>query len=620
MRDLLSMALLYQKLGFSILPIYSIKNGICACQNPNCSSPGKHPIPYKGVFEATNDLDQIEKWWKSICIDANIAIRTGSISGICVLDIDPRNNGNDSFDLLERTYGKLPYTLESSTGGNGKHLFFEYDPRVSFNRNNFFQGIDFKSENGYVIVPPSNHISGTHYLWEDFSDPDTTPIRKMPEWLIEKLNEPKKIQALIRHDYIYEGTRNNYLTSIAGAMRRKGVGFKGILAALSEENKEKCNPPLHELELGTIAKSISKYKPAEKIENFNIADEAYIGPLGQIVNKISPHTESSKEALLLQLIAVLGNLYGNECYYQVESTKLYPNIFCVIVGKSSWARKGTSWNHIERLIKLSGPRALADEHWQEFGLRSGLSSGEGLLFHLRDKSEEDKENSDKRITIIESEFSSVLKKISRDGNVISQVIRDAWDSRNLSILTKTDPIHVSAPHISIIGHITQQELNKFLDGLEIFNGFANRFLWIYSIRSKLLPFGGDIEAILFEEEIKELLKGKTLSGRLSFDDMARSLWRRIYYELSEERSSEITENIAARGPAQILKLSLIYALSSNRKQIHTEDLLAAKSIWDFSEKTSAKIFAKKESNPLISKILNELTENQQQLTRTDISS
>ena len=102
-----------------------------------------------------------------------------------------------------------------------------------------------------------------------------------------------------------------------------------------------------------------------------------------------------------------------------------------------------------------------------------------------------------------------------------------------------------------------------------------------------------------------------------FED-ARNVWRKIYYELSEEKESEIIENISARGPAQILKISLIYALASARNKISVEDLLAAKSIWNFSEKTAGKIFERNDGNLIATRIIDELTEGHFQLTRTEI--
>jgi hypothetical protein len=98
--------------------------------------------------------------------------------------------------------------------------------------------------------------------------------------------------------------------------------------------------------------------------------------------------------------------------------------------------------------------------------------------------------SDKRLLIVETEFASVLKVNARDGNTLSPILRQAWDSGNLRILTKNSPARATNAHISIIGHITKEELLRFITDTELANGLANRFLWVLVRRSKILPEGG----------------------------------------------------------------------------------------------------------------------------------
>lgn len=60
---------------------------------------------------------------------------------------------------------------------------------------------------------------------------------------------------------IKEGARNANLASLAGTMRRRGAGEAAILAALKEENRSRCVPPLEDEEVERIARSIAKYPP-----------------------------------------------------------------------------------------------------------------------------------------------------------------------------------------------------------------------------------------------------------------------------------------------------------------------------------------------------------------------
>ncbi len=100
---------------------------------------------------------------------------------------------------------------------------------------------------------------------------------------------------------------------------------------------------------------------------------------------------------------------------------------------------------------------------------------------------------DNRLLIVEGEFSSTLKVLNREGNTLSPVVRNAWDSGDLNTLVKNNPAKATGAHISIIGHITKQELLKHLDETEAANGFGNRFLWVYVDRSKILPEGGRLQ-------------------------------------------------------------------------------------------------------------------------------
>jgi hypothetical protein len=258
-RDLFLMAALaYARRGWPVFPIHSVRDGQCSCGRANCLSIGKHPRTLHGLKDATCDEPRIQEWW-SQWPGANVGIVTGAKSGLVVVDIDPRNGGDDSFADLERTYGSLPKTIQSLTGGGGQHYFFQH-PGGSIKSRPIAEGIDAKADGGYVVAPPSNHLSGRTYEWEGSSHPDDMPLAHLPPWLL----------ALLTKDYaeksasptpakIPEGTRNTTLTSLAGTMRRKGMTPEAIEAALFQENAQRCNPPLSEHEVQSIAASIAQY-------------------------------------------------------------------------------------------------------------------------------------------------------------------------------------------------------------------------------------------------------------------------------------------------------------------------------------------------------------------------
>lgn len=107
------------------MPLHSVtSDGRCTCQNPQCNEhAGKHPRVKGGVNAATRDINQINSWWKK-WPDANIGIATGEISGILVIDVDPRNGGDVELRKLFDEHGEFPVTLKSATGGGGLHYLF----------------------------------------------------------------------------------------------------------------------------------------------------------------------------------------------------------------------------------------------------------------------------------------------------------------------------------------------------------------------------------------------------------------------------------------------------------------------------------------------------------------
>jgi len=250
----------YVNRGWPVIPLHSVKDGKCTCsRGVKCKSPGKHPRIKEWQHKASTDKAVIESWL-SKWPDSNIGILTGNRSGLIVLDIDPRNHGELSLEDLINSYGQLPDTIESHTGGGGRHIYFQH-PGGDINcKSSFRPGLDIKADGGYIVVPPSKHISGRKYIWELSSDPADVHLAVLPEWLINMVlssqsgRSPEEIP-----NKVFEGKRNDTLASRAGQLRRKGATQDEIQQALSIYNKTHCQPPLPNQEVTAIAMSISKY-------------------------------------------------------------------------------------------------------------------------------------------------------------------------------------------------------------------------------------------------------------------------------------------------------------------------------------------------------------------------
>ncbi|AQU78308.1 bifunctional DNA primase/polymerase [Planococcus faecalis] len=227
----------------------------------------KAPLTKNGFKDASKDAAQISRWWASNSA-AGIGIPTGEVSGIIVIDVDPRNGGDVSLERLTAEYGELPDTVHCLTGGGGDHFYFKYDGRVTKSSLVDYPGLDFQGNGKYVVAPPSVHPSGNSYEWEESSKPVITKLAPLPEWLIKLLKgTPKQRQATpvkqsASHwervmNGLSEGEgRNPAAASLAGHLLRRYVDPDIVIAVLNMVN-ERNDPPLDPDELSTIINSIA---------------------------------------------------------------------------------------------------------------------------------------------------------------------------------------------------------------------------------------------------------------------------------------------------------------------------------------------------------------------------
>ena len=342
---------------------------------------------------------------------------------------------------------------------------------------------------------------------------------------------------------------------------------------------------------------------------------AYHGLLGEIVRRLEPETEADPIAILSQLLVSFGAAVGRGAYFQVEATRHHPQEFLLLVGESSTSRKGTSWDHARRLI------ATADATLNE-RILTGLSSGEGLVWAVRDPTASDPGITDRRLLAFEAEFASALKAATRDNSTLSATLRSAWDGRPLQLLTRTAPARASDAHVTVIGHITATELRHYLTGLELANGLANRFLLICCRRTRLLPDGGASDP-LAGTGLSQLLAGAIeharTAGRLHLDEHARELWYHAYAQLARTSQTGIAGALCARAEAHVIRLALIYALADGERQIKLEHLQAALALWDYAARSASWTLQGATGDPLAEQIHAALNDHPGGLTRSQIN-
>ena len=361
--------------------------------------------------------------------------------------------------------------------------------------------------------------------------------------------------------------------------------------------------------------------------------DALHGVAGGFVDIVSPHSEADPIALLIQFLIAVGNVLGRTAYGAAESARHHVNLFAVLVGKSAKGRKGSSWSHVRRLLQG------IDETWARDRVVSGLSSGEGLIWQVRDKIEQqqpvkekgrvveyqtveiDPGVTDKRLLVIEEEFASTLKVMGREGNSLSPTIRQAWDTGLLRTMTKNSPAKATDAHVSIIGHITRDELRHNLCETEQTNGFGNRFLWVCVARSKTLPDGGNLQDTDLEPirvHIREAVRFASTAVKFDRNPDARKLWHEVYPRLSGDRFG-LLGSMTARAEAQVMRLSVLYAVLDMSPVVKIEHLKAALAVWDYCQRSAEYIFGNSLGNRTADTLLAELRQRSDVgLTRTEM--
>jgi hypothetical protein len=332
-------------------------------------------------------------------------------------------------------------------------------------------------------------------------------------------------------------------------------------------------------------------------EPWPVLDNAALyGLAGEVVTCIKPHTESDPAALLLTYLTSFGNAIGRGPYYEVENTHHRANLFTLLAGDTAKARKGTSAERIRGILEF------ADMDWVRERVQGGMSSGEGVIAAVRDPifalrkgvlEMVDPGVADKRLLLYEPEFSSVLTVLNREGNILSRVVRDAWDCRPmLATMTKHSPTRATEAYISIIAHITIEELQRKLDETSMANGFANRFLLGCVQRPQLLPHGGN-----FQERDRQLLGKRTLEAltaartttRVQMTAETRERWSAEYPTLTKS-GTNLTDHMTARAEAQVVRLALVHALLDQVPAIDVAHLEAALALWRFCQASTRYVF------------------------------
>jgi hypothetical protein len=344
-----------------------------------------------------------------------------------------------------------------------------------------------------------------------------------------------------------------------------------------------------------------------------LGEAALHGLAGLAVRTIAPHTEAHPASILLQLLAVFGNLVGRGPHCMVDATRHSLNLYVVLVGDSSKARKGTSWSQIARLF------AEVDQPWLSTRVTGARLTAGGLVHALRDQ----QPPTDRRLLALSEEFASILHMLKRGNGHLSPLLRCAWDSGHLPTLDMHQHLQATGTHISLIAHITQRELAQNLHRTEAQNGFANRCLWAWVHRSNCLPEGGSLsvnDLSPVARELRRALDWAAATPEILFrrDAAARDLWQDRYPALSHLRPG-LRGAATSRAEAQVLRLSAIYAALDSTSVIGLPHLQAALAVWDYCYASASHLFGMSTGDPIADRIREAIEASNDGLSKSQIT-
>jgi hypothetical protein len=325
---------------------------------------------------------------------------------------------------------------------------------------------------------------------------------------------------------------------------------------------------------------------------------AFHGLAGELVDAVAPGTEADPVALLGSILAVFGALTRGP--YAFQGSMQPTNLFVVLAGDTASGRKGTAHGIVRALFTAASPT------WEHI-LAPGLGSGEGLIGHLQ------RNETDPRALVMESELGRLLGVMARDGSVLSPILRDAWDGVPVGRILSRESAVVVAHHVGLLAHITPVELRARLSHVDAANGFGNRFLWLAVRRPRLVPFPGDP---LADPELAPLLDALGLAvdfgsvlRRFELNEAARDRWEEVYLRLALQPRWGLAGALTARAEAQITRLALVHAALERATAIEPAHLEAALALWAYAERSVRFLFGESTGDRWADIILAELRDN-----------
>jgi hypothetical protein len=617
-------------------------------------------VPSPGFQAAVSTQKQLVELFGAK--DAAVGVVPGT-GGYVVLDIDDKKGkrGSEVLATLERVNEPLPRTAVSTTPSGGKHIWFKKPEGVEIGNNDLAAGINVRSDRGYVLVPGMD--SGRQWIVPLDGAVD------LPKWVAEGLTaagsdvghwktikeedldeaDQEMLQALVAlgGHTPYRASNGSIQVCRPGKVGGSGISIGHIGPGVAKVFTDNWPLPngdsfpvntrfnIDELEQGLatgtwpaeIESKLLKGDPIRDLPKRNgnvptLGRDAYHGPLAE-ATRLFDHTEADPAAILISLLTGFGNLVGPNPYVEpVSPIRQHARLNTLVVGESAKARKSAAWSLTKKVIEA------IDSNFVQRRIMGGFGSGHILVDQLADIGQgtvgtnEDGKLTvapDPRMIVFEDEFARVLKTTGLEGNNLSMVLRSAYDGSKLEVRSrgKTSVAPQGSHHVSVVACITAEELQSTLTNTEAYNGFGNRFIYVWTKRTKSVALS-DTELDTNElGRIADLLAERVEAAqdlaRVRFDEKGAELWKKVYEEIQNDDPHGLLGTIIARADVHVIRLALVYALADGSNKIREEHVRAAHCVWDFCRASAAYIFNNRAavettSNPVLDRLMAKMYE------------
>jgi Protein of unknown function (DUF3987) len=329
-------------------------------------------------------------------------------------------------------------------------------------------------------------------------------------------------------------------------------------------------------------------------------EAAFLGPAGEYAQHAAPFTEADPVAVLASSLTLAATAIGAGPYMLAGNDHHPARLFVNIIGETSKGGKGTSY---------AVSRELATRAFPELDRRvmSGFGSGERVVDMVKDPAKDHAGEPDKRLLVFEPEFSRFLRVAGRKESIHSAIIRDAWDGRRLETHSRSSgDVVATGHHINFLGHSTLPELNATLSHVDVYNGFANRFLWVVARRTQLLPDGGNVPERVINRFVPKIAHAVGLArrhGEVKRTEAGEQRWQELYYDLAADEPDGLLGAATSRDAPQCLRLSLLYCLLDESDAVDDRHIDAAAAFWAYARASAQLVFGDTLGDPNADRLL-----------------